>query len=271
MVDLTDLAGVLPDDTIATWPHVAQVRPAGSVLMGGTALAVHLRHRVSHDLDLFCHDGLDVEETVSALAERGPFVQTPPLGDGRTLNGVFNETKVQFLAVDQQQINEPEMVDGIPVGSLDDVFASELKVIGDRGELRDYYDLMCIEHAGLPVDYGLSLYQQRYGVASNHHSIDHIVRSLGYLEDVSDDPLLSDSAGPDVREQVVAYWKSRQPEILATFDTGGATMDTHAALVDAALRTRQAPLQNEVCGRIVRSTGMACKLRPRHSGHCRSR
>lgn len=36
----------------------------------------------------------------------------------------------------------------MPVGSFPDIVATKLKVVGDRGELRDYYDLMCIEEQG---------------------------------------------------------------------------------------------------------------------------
>ena len=50
---LEDLRGLLPEGTVEAWPKVAAVLPAGAVLMGGTALAVWLRHRRSEDLDFF--------------------------------------------------------------------------------------------------------------------------------------------------------------------------------------------------------------------------
>lgn len=218
MAELDDLADVVPADTRTAWRHVADCRPDGSVLMGGTALAVHLRHRVSRDLDLFCHAGLDVDQVVAELTARGPFVRTPPTTTD-TLNGLFDETKVQFLAVEHALLRPPVVVASMPVGSVEDILATKLKVIGDRGELRDYYDLMCIEQrAGLPVEHGLLLYQHRYGVAADHPSIVHIVQALGYLDDVVDDPLLAQSAGSDVRPEVAAYWRARQPEVLRSFD-----------------------------------------------------
>lgn len=87
--------------------------------------------------------------------------------------------------------------------------------MGDRGELRDYYDLMCIELAGdTDVMEMLDWYCLRYGVGITHQSVYHIVRALGSFNDVADDPWLSASLGePDLLDAVARYWQSRQPEI----------------------------------------------------------
>ena len=53
MSDIEDLADVLPRNLRRVWPHVADCASRiGGVLMGGTAVAIHLRHRVSEDLDV---------------------------------------------------------------------------------------------------------------------------------------------------------------------------------------------------------------------------
>ena len=88
----------------------------------------------------------------------------------------------------------PLRIDGLDVGSLQDVAATKLKVIGDRGELRDYYDLMRIEtDAGLMMETALHLYAQRYRIELDHASVAHIVRALGTFTDVAADPWLADS------------------------------------------------------------------------------
>jgi hypothetical protein len=67
--------------------------------------------------------------------------------------------------------------------------ADQLEVVGDRGELRDYFDLMAIERAGVPrVEQGLAYYRERYAVGPDHVSLNLIVRGLGYLDVVNDDP-----------------------------------------------------------------------------------
>lgn len=217
-MSLEGLRGIVPQDAADAWKLVVRCRPSGSVLMGGTALAVHLRHRYSRDLDLFCHEPFDPLEVAAALAELGPFVRTPPIEDG-TLNGLLGPTKVQFLSVvDQTLLVPPIEFAGIPVGSLEDIFATKLKVVGDRSELRDYYDLMCIERSGRLAEEGMQLVQARYRIGVDHASVAHIVRSLGYTNELQEDPLLAQSAGKDVLSEVVSYWRIRQPEVVRSFD-----------------------------------------------------
>ena len=218
MTTLDELHEILPKTVIDAWPHVAAVTPADGVLMGGTALAVHLRHRVSRDLDVFTASPFDPDEIRRRLEKRGLFAVTAK-GEG-TLNGVFEATKVQFLWADRQRVLErPEAVAGMAVGSLSDIFASKLKVTADRGELRDYFDLMEIERrAGRRVEEGLLLYMARYHVEPTDNSIDAIIRGFGYFEDVEGDPYLATEHGEDVFDVVASYWRNRQPAILASLD-----------------------------------------------------
>lgn len=89
--------------------------------------------------------------------------------------------------------------------------AMKLKVIGDRGELRDYFDLMVIEQrTGQTVEEGLSLFQARFSPESPDLAMAHVVRGLGYFDDVDDDQSL-----PVSLAEIKAYWTSRQPAIVA--------------------------------------------------------
>jgi hypothetical protein len=156
----------LPPDTAATWDAIAPLVPADAYLGGGTAIAVHLGHRVSRDLDFFFHHGsVDLDELARRLSAAGPFAVTER-GPG-TLNGVFSATRVQFLHADegrpQHLLEPPEEVDGLNIAQISDLLAMKLKVVGDRGELRDYYDLMVIEQrAWRTADEGLALFVERF-------------------------------------------------------------------------------------------------------------
>lgn len=100
-------------------------------------------------------------------------------------------------------------VAGLPVAGVRDLMADKLEVVGDRGELRDYFDLTAIEQAGVHrVEQGLAYYRERYHVGPDHVTLSHIVRGLGYLDDVADDPGL-----PLSRDHIERYWRTRQPEI----------------------------------------------------------
>jgi hypothetical protein len=205
---------ILPPDTAATWDAIARLVPPDAYLGGGTAIAVHLGHRMSRDLDFFFHHGsVDLDELARRLSAAGPFAVTDR--SSGTLNGVFAATRVQFLHTDeirpQHLLEPPQEVDGLRVAQLSDLMAMKLKVIGDRGELRDYFDLMTIEQrTGRTADEGLALFIARFQPEYPQQAINHILLGLGYFDDV--DP---DDALPVPRAQIVDYWRRRQPEIVA--------------------------------------------------------
>lgn len=88
--------------------------------MGGTALAVHLRHRLSRDLDVFTTEQFDAQALEKALKVRGRFAAT--LIGSDTLNGVFEGAKIQFLRTTGQTVLAPTTrVAGMNVGYFDDL------------------------------------------------------------------------------------------------------------------------------------------------------
>jgi len=218
MTSLSSLEHVLPRATLNAWPHVAAVTPPDGILMGGTALTVHLRHRVSRDLDVFTTEMFDPDELESRLKMHGTFAAT--LKDDGTLNGVFDDARLQFLWTRGQRVlAEPTRVGGLNIGSIDDILATKVKVVGDRAELRDFFDLMEIERqAHRMVEEGLQLYMARFDIPANHSSINHIIKGFGYFDDLNDDPYLEDEHGPNLKDEVIRYWRGRQPQIVASFN-----------------------------------------------------
>ena len=220
----TWLQEILPADTAYTWETIAPLVPRTAYLAGGTAVSVHLRHRVSRDLDFFYHQAaVDLDDLAGKLSEAGPFAieQRRP----GTLNGVFSQTKLQFLHADegrrQTLLAEPTLVEGLYVAGLPDLMAMKLKVIIDRGELRDYYDIKEIEErAGLTVDQGLGSFLARYHPDDDRQQVLAIIRALGYLEDVDEDESL-----PLGKNEIERYWQPRQPELLknASWISSGGT------------------------------------------------
>jgi hypothetical protein len=205
---------ILPADTATTWDTITAIVPPDAYLGGGTAIAVHLGHRISRDLDFFFHHGsVNLDELTRRLSAAGPFAVTERMPG--TLNGVFSATKVQFLHADEDRaqhlLEPPEEVDGLRVAQLSDLMAMKLKVIGDRGELRDYFDLMVIEQrTGRSIEEGLALFVGRFQPEYPQQAINHILLGLGYFDDVDPDDSL-----PASRAQIVDYWARRQPEIVA--------------------------------------------------------
>jgi hypothetical protein len=222
--ELDDLRAVLPPGTADAWRRIAPVVPASAYLAGGTAIAVHLKHRVSRDLDFFLAESFDAEALAEQLDTVGVFA--PTRVERGTVNGILGETKVQFLDARSQVVVEPlTMFAGIRIAGLGDLLATKLKVISDRGELRDYFDIMTIDTTTrYTVEQGLGLFLARYNPKTPANALDPIVRGLGYLEDVDEDPGL-----PTGRAEIVAFWEHRQPQVLRNLDTSATALGPRSA------------------------------------------
>lgn len=205
------LVAILPDDTARAWVALAPLIPPSAYLAGGTAIAAHLYHRASRDLDFFLARPEDLEGLHRVLAEAGPWDASTVKGD--TLNGVFGSTKVQFLeAADQENVEAPAPIAGIPVASLPDLLACKLNALLTRAPaaLRDYFDLKTIEEkTPLRTEEGLGIFVRRFKPTSPRSYLAEVVRALGYLGDVEDDNFLPRGSFAKVK----AYWEWRQPEV----------------------------------------------------------
>lgn len=214
------LASILPEPTARTWLSVRDLVPAGAYLGGGTAIAVHLRHRVSRDLDFFLQGPIDLDSLIEAMQARGRLVvQQLEAEPGRqTLNVLLDATRLQFLEASSVRVLEPlHRVAGVPVAGLGDLLAMKLKVICDRGELRDYFDLLAIERQGhRQAEEGIALALEKYRPKAASVFVQSIVRGLGYLDDVQEDPAI-----PLAKAEVAAYWERRVPEIVRNLSRYG--------------------------------------------------
>jgi hypothetical protein len=211
------LEQLLPRDTARAWRALREVLPAGPYLIGGTAVAVHLGHRESRDLDFFSHRVMDLDALAKELEALPGFLLTHR--SASTLKGLLGATKVEvFTEVNeenpQRALEEPCAFAGLRVASLRDLAAMKLKVIGDRGEMRDYFDLKLIEEkGGITVEDGLLLFFERYGVDPRGPALGHIVRALGYLDDVEEDEGL-----PITKDDLAAWWRKRQAVFVRNLD-----------------------------------------------------
>ena len=187
--------------------------PEALYLGGGTAVAAHLHHRVSRDLDFFFHaNAVDLNALGRQLGKGRRFAVTHE--SAGTLRGLFGATKVEFFHADeakpQHLLEAPLVLAGLHIAGLKDLLAMKLKVVGDRGEMRDYYDLKLIEERGsLTIEDGIAFFLARYDVSPQGDSLQHIVRALGYLDDVE-----ADDALPISKAGLADWWRERQVRLI---------------------------------------------------------
>jgi hypothetical protein len=133
-------------------------------LGGGAALAgVHLRHRVSADVDLFVHDADEHEALVKALPAIAAANETP-LSVLRHAPGFFRaQLTTRRGAVDVDVVLDtvkdleppPPPVEGVVVESLLDLRVNKLTCVLSRSEPRDLVDLLFLDRAGHPPEVDL--------------------------------------------------------------------------------------------------------------------
>jgi hypothetical protein len=187
--------------------------PAALYLGGGTAVAAHFAHRSSRDLDFFFHENaVDLAALGARLAQGQRFAVTNQ--SPGALAGLFGATKVEFFHADelrpQHLLEAPSVVAGLRIAGLKDLLAMKLKVVGDRGELRDYYDLKLIdERGGLTIEDGIALLIARYDLSAQSDTVKHIVRALGHLDDIEEDDSL-----PIDKAALARWWAERQVRLI---------------------------------------------------------
>ena len=200
---------ILPADTAKAWTTLAPHMPEELYLEGGTAVAVHLGHRESRDLDFFFHENVDLNRLKGSIAKLGIFAVTHE--SKGTLKGLFGATKIEvFDASALKRLAKPTSVAGLDVASLQDLMAMKVKVMAERGEMRDYFDVKAIDEVGgLSVEEGVELYIERYGVSPSSAAIIHLYKAMGDLNDVEVDEAL-----PVGKPELQAWWSARQVQVL---------------------------------------------------------
>nr|WP_277998748.1 nucleotidyl transferase AbiEii/AbiGii toxin family protein [Moorella sulfitireducens] len=148
-------------------------------LAGGTALALHLGHRLSEALDFFSPGTVDTFILKQRLQDLGNFQLLEEKWG--TLHGIFQETKVSFLYYRYPLIFPPATFRGCPVASPGDIAPMKIEAIASRGSRKDFYDLYFItrEIAGLPRC--LEFYKRKF--AGTGFNLYHVLKSLTYFRD----------------------------------------------------------------------------------------
>ncbi len=175
-------------------------------LGGGTALAIHLGHRRSVDLDWFTSEHIpDVLALAQALREMEVGFETGQVGPG-TLHGQVQGVRTSFLEFRYPLLSPlipwPEM--DVNLASLDDLACMKLSAVAQRSSKRDFYDVyaLCIQHR--PLDQMLGLYQRKFSAMD----IEPVLYGLVYFDEADEEPdpvLLNPAAWMDVK-QALRNW-----------------------------------------------------------------
>lgn len=109
-------------------------------LVGGTALALHLGHRKSVDLDFFTSESFDLNEICSLLIEKYDFKVS--YARSQTLKGFINGIKIDFIRFNYPHLFPCDVIEDIRIESVPDIIAMKLLSITDNGSrIKDFVDI----------------------------------------------------------------------------------------------------------------------------------
>ena len=278
MAEIDAWSDVLPEPQRRLWPAAAKLAAGvGATLMGGTAVAVHLRHRTSEDFDLMTFRTFSGRAVMRRARDLAGHVEvTEAAAD--CFHGFLDGVKFDiFRALPYEEIGPSQMrriqlgplIDGLRIGSIPDLMATKLAVISYRPKLRDYIDIFEMDRTGVcSIEEGLEYFLVRFGY-------DHVPMALSRTLTLLSQPgvLPPDRAYENLRLQTLAGLRERVPQALSHLaalrnsikGSGGPAPMTRSG------RSASAPHDTgEMCGKEMPRAKTHCVLDSGHSGHCRS-
>lgn len=109
-------------------------------IVGGTAVALHIGHRTSVDIDFFSNEKTNRQTILRFLRDRFPsneFFVT-----AHNILGEINGVRIDLYDDWMMPFNRPAVVeDGLRLASMEDLAAFKLNCITERREKKDYIDL----------------------------------------------------------------------------------------------------------------------------------
>jgi len=175
--------GALPAAQREIWPSLAPASDLNFVLYGGTAVALHLGHRVSVDFDFFRSEPLNKDQLRETFkfVQRAAVLQDMPDTLVVLAKMPSGPVKTSFFGnINFGRVNDPlKTCDGtMLVASLDDLMATKLKTTLQRAEGKDYRDIAAMITAGVSLPAGLSAFGKMFDGEPAQ-----VLRALGFFED----------------------------------------------------------------------------------------
>ena len=174
-------------------------------LAGGTALAWHLGHRISDDLDFFTFSAPDLAAagalatSISAVTDEGSLSFAE-----RTLRLRVGGCHVSFFMIRGRWIDPQQLVsEGFALASVREIAAMKMIAVMTRCTKKDFFDLVTIADTGMSfreiVSYGCEMY------GDFREGLPHLRRALVYFDEAE--------VGPDPKMLVPRTWQSVKRDI----------------------------------------------------------
>jgi predicted nucleotidyltransferase component of viral defense system len=179
-------------------------------LGGGTAVALHLGHRLSNDLDFYCPEHFNVAVLDARLHDFEVYRRERLSED--TLLGALEDLRISFFWYRYQLMEEPVIALSTRILRLPDLAAMKIEAIAQRNTKRDFIDLYFMAHeADITPQKAIEYHRAKFAGLNINQT--HLILSLGYFEEADDD-IMPKMLIPVSWEEVKRYF-ARESQMLA--------------------------------------------------------
>ena len=152
-------------------------------LAGGTALALHMGHRLSDDFDFFTLENFDNDHLANTLSGLGKFERLTEAEN--TLHGRIDDVNVSFLGYRYPLLKELIRDGHIKIAGMADIACMKLSAMAARGSRKDFIDLFFILKQ-YSLNELFSWYREKYQIPDYDYVL---LKSLIYFQDADEDPM----------------------------------------------------------------------------------
>jgi len=149
----------------------------GFYLAGGTALALHVGHRKSVDLDFLNMGKFDEDKISLYLTQLGGNISIVEEG---TIHAFVRGVKISFLHYPYPLLRAPHFHQAIDIAGIEDIACMKIIAISQRAEKKDFFDLYEILHLFAPSEIG-AMMLEKYGRRRINYI--HILKSFFYFDE----------------------------------------------------------------------------------------
>ncbi len=185
-----------------------QMSARGFYLAGGTALAIHLSHRISVDLDWFTPnpfaDGMILAQS---LRNSNIVLDIEQVSSG-TLHGIVKGVRVSFLQYQYPLLKPLERWNEMscPLASLEDLACMKLSAIAQRGARKDFCDIYTLGKKSFSLSQMLSFYRNKFSI----RDIGSVLYGLVYFDDAESERMprmLLDVSWREIKNTILGWVK----------------------------------------------------------------
>lgn len=181
-------------------------------LAGGVAVAHHLAHRRSRDLDLFTYSAdvsIEPFKALIATHQDSEVVAATDVAIHLRLGPTPIDVVRYRYALLEAPVDGPE---GWPTAGLRDLAAMKLAAISRRGLRRDFWDLEEMVRSGLTLVDAGAAYRARFGRAEA--DLYHVARALTFFDDAERDAIMPEGMSARRWTEIKRFFESRAAELV---------------------------------------------------------